>query len=435
MEKRPVSRMQGFLAMSPLIVFLVLYLVTSLVMGDFYKMPISIAFLASAVYAVAITRGKTLRERIDAFSTGAANPNIMQMIWIFVLAGAFAYGAKEIGCVTATVSLSLSLLPDALIPAGIFLSACFISLSVGTSVGTIVALAPVAAGIAETTGADMAFMLGIVVGGAFFGDNLSFISDTTVASTRTQGCSMIDKFKANCKVVIPAAVIALALYVFIGLEGYIAHVNPPEVDYVKIVPYLVVLLCALAGINVSLVLILGILSVGIVGLATSSSNMFDVVGAMGEGVDSMGGLIIVTLLAGGLLELIRVNGGIEYILQSLTSHIRGTKGAKFSIAALVSLANVCTANNTIAIITVGPIASDIAKRYGISPRKSASILDTFSCVVQGALPYGAQVLMASSLSGVSPLSIISCLYYPMAVLVCSVLAIWLSLTSVSANEV
>ena len=435
MEKQRISGLQGFIAMSPLIVFLVLYLVTSLVIGDFYKMPISIAFLASAVYAVAITRGKTLRERIDAFSTGAANPNIMQMIWIFVLAGAFAYGAKEIGSVTATVSLSLSLLPDALIPAGIFLSACFISLSFGTSVGTIVALAPVAVGIAETTGADMAFMLGIVVGGAFFGDNLSFISDTTVAATRTQGCSMIDKVRANSKVVIPAAVIALALYVFIGLEGYIAHVNPPEVDYVKIVPYLVVLLCALAGINVSLVLILGIVSVGIVGLGTSSSNIFDVVGAMGEGVDSMGGLIIVTLLAGGLLELIRVNGGIEYILQSLTSHIRGTKGAKFSIAALVSLANACTANNTIAIITVGPIASDIAKRYGISPRKSASILDTFSCVVQGALPYGAQVLMASSLSGVSPLSIIACLYYPMAVFVCSVLAIWLSSTSVSANEV
>lgn len=421
-----ISRTRGLLALSPLAVFLLLYLATSLIIGDFYKMPISVAFVAASAYAVAITRGHTLRQRIDIFSSGAADPNIMQMIWIFVLAGAFAQSASVIGCIDATVNLSLRLLPDNLVPAGLFLGACFISLSVGTSVGTIVALTPVAAGIADTTGADLPFMIAIVVGGAFFGDNLSFISDTTIAATRSQGCSMLDKFRANARIVVPAAVIVLVFYLFWGFGNNQVVIEIPEVQYVKILPYIIVLVSALAGVNVMVVLALGILSTGVVGVACGTEDVFQWAGSMGEGIRAMGDLIIITLLAGGLLALIRQGGGIDYILQVLTRRINGPKGAKFSIAALVSLANVCTANNTIAIITVGKISADIAHRYGIDPRKSASILDTFSCVVQGILPYGAQLLMAASLAHISPLSIIGCLYYPMAVCLCAVASILLS---------
>lgn len=422
-ESRPIPLWQGLLALSPLVVFLCLYLVTSIAIGDFYKMPISVAFVASSIYAVLITRGMKLTQRIESFSAGAANPNILQMIWIFVLAGAFAASASDIGCIDATVNLCLRLLPSNLVPAGLFIAACFISLAVGTSVGTIVALVPVAAGIADATGASGPFMVAIIVGGAFFGDNLSFISDTTIAATRSQGCQMLDKFRANARVVFPAAIIVLGIYLLCGFEGDQAMIEIGEVNYVKILPYLVVLGCALCGINVAAVLVLGILSVGIVGWATGSEDVFQWVGSMGQGIAGMGDLIIVTLLAGGMLELIRVNGGIAWILQALTARIHGRTGAGFSIAALVSLANLCTANNTIAIITVGPIAADIAQRFGVPAKKSASILDTFSCVVQGVIPYGAQLLMASSLSALSPIAIIANLYYPMVLLVCAILGI------------
>lgn len=414
----------GLLSLTPLVVFLCLYLVTSLVMDDFYKMPITVAFLASCVYAVLITRGLSLPQRISQFSKGAADPNILLMIWIFILAGAFAKSAQSMGAIDATVNMILNWMPEGLIPAGLFLGACFISLAVGTSVGTIVALVPVAAGIAAATDTSVAFMTAIIVGGAFFGDNLSFISDTTIAATRTQGCAMIDKFKTNARIVIPAAVIALVFYLFYGLEDVPSGVLPSEVNYLKILPYMVVLITALCGINVSLVLVLGIVTTGVVGLCTDSCDgVFGWVGSMGEGIAGMSELIIVTLLAGGLLELIRYNGGIDYILRILTRHVRGRRGAELSIAGLVGIANFCTANNTIAIITVGPIAADIAERFDVDPRKSASILDTFSCVVQGIIPYGAQLLMAGGLAAVSPISIIGYLYYPLAVLGCALLGI------------
>lgn len=422
METNPTYK--GLLALSPLAVFLCLYLVTSLVIGDFYKMPITVAFAASSVYAVCITTGLGLKERISRFSAGASDSNIMLMIWIFILAGAFARTAADMGAIDSTVGFLLQLMPDGFIPAGLFLAACFISLSVGTSVGTIVALVPVAAGIAEATSANMAMVVAIVVGGAFFGDNLSFISDTTIAATRTQGCGMLDKFRANLRIVLPAAEVVFGLYLFYGLEFPPESVHTDEIDYIKILPYFVVLATAIMGMNVALVLVLGILCAGVVGLATGSiGGVFGWVASMGGGIDGMSELIIITLLAGGMMELIRYNGGIEFIINGLTRHVSGRRGGEFCIAALVSLANICTANNTIAIITVGPLAADISRRYGIDPRKSASILDTFSCVVQGVLPYGAQLLMASSLSGVSPLSIIGYLYYPMVVLVCAVLGI------------
>ena len=409
-------------ALSPLLVFLCLYLVTSLIVNDFYKVPITVAFLISSVYAICITKGLLLNDRIMQFSVGASNKNILLMIWIFILAGAFAQSAKDIGSIDATVNLTLQLLPENLLLAGIFLAACFISLSIGTSVGTIVALVPVVAGIAEKTELSMPFMTAIVVGGAFFGDNLSFISDTTIAATRTQGCDMRDKFRANFLIVLPAALLVLAWYIYRGLDISIVN-ETQQVEWIKVIPYIIVLLTAFFGLNVTIVLLLGILSTSIVGIATGSITFFDWFSSMGTGISGMGELIIVTLLAGGMLELIRFNGGVDYILQTLTRRINGKRGAEFCIAALVSIANICTANNTIAIITVGPLVRDIANRYKIDNRKSASILDTFSCAIQGIIPYGAQLLIAAKLAVLSPLSVIEYLYYPIAIGIMSTISI------------
>ena len=422
----PITKQPSLWALSPLLVFLCLYLVVSLVVNDFYKVPITVAFLVSSVYAVCITKGLSLNDRIMQYSQGAANKNVMLMIWIFVLAGAFAQSAKDIGAIDATVNLTLQLLPGNLLLAGFFLAACFISLSIGTSVGTVVALVPVIAGIAEKTGMDMAFMTAIVVGGAFFGDNLSFISDTTIAATRTQGCAMRDKFKVNFRIVLPAALVVLGYYVYRGL-GMEVPQEEHAIEWVKVIPYLVVLATAFMGFNVALVLFLGLLSTGVVGMATGSIGLFDWFGSLGSGISGMGELIIITLMAGGMLELIRFNGGVDYIIHVLTRKINGKRGAELCIGALVAIANICTANNTIAIITVGPLANDIATKYGVDKRKSASILDTFSCIVQGIIPYGAQMLMAAKLASLSPLSIIEYLYYPMGILIMalfSILARW-----------
>ena len=422
----PITKQPSLWALSPLLVFLCLYLVVSLIVNDFYKVPITVAFLVSSVYAVCITKGLSLNDRIMQYSKGAADKNIMLMIWIFVLAGAFAQSAKDIGAIDATVNLTLQLLPSNLLLAGFFLAACFISLSIGTSVGTVVALVPVIAGIAEKTGMNMGFMTAIVVGGAFFGDNLSFISDTTIAATRTQGCAMRDKFKVNFRIVLPAALVVLGYYVYRGL-GMVVPQEVQAIEWVKVIPYLVVLGTAFMGFNVALVLFLGLLSTGVVGMATGSIGLFDWFSSMGNGMTGMGELIIITLMAGGMLELIRFNGGVDYIIHVLTRKIEGKRGAELCIAALVSIANICTANNTIAIITVGPLANDIATKYGVDKRKSASILDTFSCIIQGLIPYGAQMLMAAKLASLSPLSIIEYLYYPMGILVMalfSILARW-----------
>lgn len=421
-EEKTVHRKSGLWALSPLFVFLCLYLVTSIVVNDFYKVPITVAFLASSCYAIAITKGLSLEHRIYQFSVGASNKNIMLMIWIFVLAGAFAQSAKQMGAIDAAVNLTLYILPDNLLLAGIFIASCFISLSIGTSVGTIVALTPVAIGLAEKTGIDLSFIVGIVVGGSFFGDNLSFISDTTIAATKTQECVMRDKFRVNSMIVVPAAIIVLGIYVFQGLS-VTAPPQTQDIEWLKVLPYLIVLGTAIAGMNVMLVLLIGIISTGIVGLTTGSFGFFDWFGSMGSGIIGMGELIIVTLLAGGMLETIRYNGGIDYIIAALTKHVKGKRGAEFSIAALVSIANLCTANNTIAIITTGPIAKDIAIKFHLDRRKTASILDTFSCFIQGIIPYGAQMLIAAGLANISPISIIGNLYYPFAMGLFAIMAI------------
>ena len=404
----------NFWALLPLIVFLSIYLIASIIMG---------AFLVSSVVAVAISSRGKLHKRIDLFCKGAANSNIMLMVWIFILAGAFAQTAKAVGAVDATVNLALSVLPDSLLLAGMFIAACFISLSMGTSVGTIVALTPVAVGIATQTDINTPFMVAIVVGGAMFGDNLSFISDTTIVATRTQGCNMKDKFKVNSLIVIPIAILVTIIYLFQGSEITTTPTVTP-IEWLKVMPYVLVLITALAGMNVMIVLLLGILCSGIVGIITGSIQFWGWIAAMGTGISGMGELIIITLLAGGMLEMIRYNGGIAYIIQKLTTHVKSKKGAELSIAALVSFADLCTANNTIALIMSGPIAKDIASRFGIDPRKSASLLDTFSCFMQGIIPYGAQLLMAAGLASITPLAIMQYLYYPYLMGVAALLAIF-----------
>ena len=425
-----MKKTNGLLALSPLVVFLCVYLVSSIVTQDFYKIPISAAFLIASIYAMIISKGKSIEERVTTFSKGADNRNVMLMIWIFVMAGAFAATAKEIGAIDATVNLAMKILPGKLLYAGLFLAACFISMSIGTSVGTIVALVPIAAGIAEelalsgATGfaASTPFITAIIVGGSFFGDNLSFISDTTIAATRTQECSMADKFKVNLRIVGPAAMIVAILYIILGSA---VNVTPQAgaIEWILLVPYILVIALALTGVNVMAVLGIGIGVNGILGLVKGSLGWSGFLEAIGAGISGMGDLIIVTLLAGGMLELIRENGGIDYIVEVMTRRINGKRGAEFTIAALVSLANLCTANNTIAIITVGRIARDISERFGLDPRKSASILDTFSCLIQGLIPYGAQLLMAAGLAGISSISIIGYLYYPAVMGACALLAI------------
>lgn len=430
MDITPDRHMKGLAALSPLLIFLCIYLVSSVIAQDFYRIPISAAFLIASVYAVAITRGKPLEERINTFSKGAGDKNVLLMIWIFVLAGAFAATAKEIGAIDATVNLALRILPGKMLYAGLFLAACFISMSIGTSVGTIVALVPVAAGIAqelaaggaEGLAASVPFITAIIVGGAFFGDNLSFISDTTIAATRTQGCSMADKFRMNIRIAGPAALIVAVLYIFMGKSGGAIPESAP-IDWVLLIPYILVIVLAISGINVSLVLTIGLIVNAVIGFTGGELTWSGYLESIGSGISGMGDLIIVTMMAGGMLELIKSNGGLDYIVGKLTKKINGRKGAEFSIAALVSLANICTANNTIAIITTGGIAKDITGRFGIDPRRSASILDTFSCLIQGLLPYGAQLLMASGLAGVTSISIIGYLYYPFTLGAVAILAI------------
>lgn len=428
------SRYSGLLALSPLLVFLCVYLISSIVAQDFYRIPVSAAFLIASVYALIISKGRTLEERIGIFSEGAGNKNVLLMIWIFVMAGAFASTAKEIGAIDATVNIAMKILPGKLLYAGLFLASCFISMSIGTSVGTIVALVPIAAGIAEEMAlsgatdftASTPFITAIIVGGSFFGDNLSFISDTTIAATRTQECSMTDKFKVNLRIVGPAALIVTVLYIVLG-SSVTDIAQPESIRWILLIPYVLVIALALAGINVIAVLGIGITVNGILGFAQGSLDWSSFLEAIGNGISGMGDLIIVTLLAGGMLELIRHNGGLDYIVSAMTRRIKGKRGAEFSIAALVSLANFCTANNTIAIITVGRIARDISQKFGLDPRKSASLLDTFSCLIQGIIPYGAQMLMAAGLAGISSISIIGYLYYPLVMGMCAVLAIILRL--------
>lgn len=415
---------KGLIALSPLAVFTALYLVTSIIAGDFYKVPITVAFMVTCMYAIIITGGIPLKKRMDVFSRGAGSNQMMLMLWIFILAGAFANAAKDMGAIDATVNLTLTLLPEQMLLAGLFIASCFISLSVGTSVGTIVALTPIAAGIAQQTGNSVPLLTAVVVGGSFFGDNLSFISDTTIVATSTQGCRLSDKFRANSFIVMPAAMFILVVYLIMGTDIEVPK-QAIQVEYVKVIPYVIVLLTALFGMNVMAVLTIGILLTGIIGIINADFDLFGWFAALGQGITGMGELIIITLMAGGLLELIKQNGGIDFLINAMLRHVKSKRGAELSIGALVAFVNICTANNTVAILTVGGIAKKIGDRYGVDNRKCASILDTYSCMMQGLLPYGAQLLMAAGLAQVNPISILPFLYYPLAIGIAATLSILL----------
>ena len=415
---------KGLIALSPLGAFVILYLVTSIVAGDFYKVPITVAFMISSIYAIVIAKDKPLKERVDIFSRGAGSSQMMLMIWIFLLAGAFAHSAKMMGSIDATVNLTLHLLPSQMLLAGLFLAACFISISIGTSVGTIVALTPIAVGVAQQTGTDIALMTAVVVGGSFFGDNLSFISDTTIVATSTQGCKLSDKFRVNSFIVIPAALVILIVYYIMGANIHAAH-QTNAVEWIKVIPYLIVLVTAIFGMNVMAVLTLGIVLTGCIGMLTHSFDVFGWMKSMSDGMIGMGELIIITMMAGGMLELIKHQGGIEFIIQRMVKHIHNKRGAELCIGALAGLVNICTANNTVAIITVGGIAKQIGDRYGVDNKKAASILDTCSCFIQGLIPYGAQLLIAAGLATINPVSIIPYLFYPFAIGVATLLSILL----------
>ena len=421
-----MSNKKGLLALSPLILLIAMIaLFTGYSAEESHKdtsLSLTVAFMISSIYAVAISGGMPIRKRIDTYSRGAGANNLMLMLWIYVLAGAFAASAKAMGAVDATVNLALSLLPASMILPGLFLAACFISLSIGTSVGTIVALVPIAAGLAHSVDANLALTVAIIVGGAYFGDNLSFISDTTVVATQTQGCQMSDKFRVNALIVIPAAIIILIIYGILG-AGTKAPTHIDAVQYMKVLPYIVVLVTAIAGMNVMAVLTLGSILCGIIGIIDGGYDIFGWFSAMGNGVIGMGELIIIAMMAGGMLEIIRENGGIEFIISKITAHVNSKRGAELSIAALVSMVNICTANNTVAILTVGNISKKIGDKFGVDNRKAASILDTFSCTIQGLIPYGVQMLLAAGLSGLSPLDIIPYLYYPMAIGLAALFAI------------
>lgn len=417
---------KGLLALSPLILLIAMIaLFTGYSAEESHKdtsLSLTVAFMISSIYAVAISGGMPIRKRIDTYSRGAGANNLMLMLWIYVLAGAFAASAKAMGAVDATVNLALSLLPASMILPGLFLAACFISLSIGTSVGTIVALVPIAAGLAHSVDANLALTVAIIVGGAYFGDNLSFISDTTVVATQTQGCQMSDKFRVNALIVIPAAIIILIIYGILG-AGTKAPTHIDAVQYMKVLPYIIVLVTAIAGMNVMAVLTLGSILCGIIGIIDGGYDIFGWFSAMGNGVIGMGELIIIAMMAGGMLEIIRENGGIDFIISKITVHVNSKRGAELSIAALVSMVNICTANNTVAILTVGNISKKIGDKFGVDNRKAASILDTFSCTIQGLIPYGVQMLLAAGLSGLSPLDIIPYLYYPMAIGLAALFAI------------
>ena len=429
-----MSNKKGLLALSPLFLLIVLIVAFTVYSVDSShqdtSLSLTVAFMISSIYAVAISGGMPVRKRVDTYSKGAGANNLMLMLWIYVLAGSFAASAKAMGAVDATVNLALSILPASMVLPGLFLAACFISVSIGTSVGTVVALVPIAAGLAHSMDANVGMMTAIIVGGAYFGDNLSFISDTTVVATQTQNCKMSDKFKVNSMIVVPAAVLVLIAYSVMGI-GLQAPTHINEVEYMKVLPYLTVLITAIAGMNVMAVLTLGTLLCGAIGIgshllgASGSYDLFGWFSAMGNGIIGMGELIIIAMMAGGMLEIIRENGGIDFIINKITAHVNSKRGAELSIAALVSMVNICTANNTVAILTVGNISKKIGDRFGVDNRKAASILDTFSCMVQGLIPYGVQMLLAAGLANLSPMDILPYLYYPLAIGVAALLAILL----------
>ena len=397
-------------ALLPLLVFIIVYVASALLAKDFYAVSVIVPFLAATLVALLMNRKVKFEDKVEIFCKGAGNSNIILMVLIFILAGAFAQVAKSMGPVDSTVNLGLSILPSNIMIAGIFIIACFISLSVGTSMGTIVALVPIAVGVAEKTGIITAVAVASVVCGAMFGDNLSMISDTTIAATRTQGCEMKDKFKMNFKIVLPAAIITALIFVLITKDASITTVEALDYSLIKIVPYIAVLLG-------------GMVIAGVIGFVSGSFDLLGFFGSIADGIGGMSELIIISLLIAGTIEIIKYNGGIDFIINKGLRGFKSKMGAEFGIAALVSLVDICTANNTVAIVTVGPIAKDISDEVGLEPKRVAGIMDMFSCAFQGVIPYGAQLISAAGLAALSPFAIMKYLFYPYLMGVSAIIAI------------
>ncbi|MFF6014448.1 Na+/H+ antiporter NhaC family protein [Lysinibacillus fusiformis] len=411
-------------ALIPFVIFMILFIGSGIIMGDFYAFPVIVAISISGAVALAMNRKESFSRKVDIFCQGAGNLNVMLMVIIFLLAGAFSEVAKGMGAVDSTVNFALSVIPQNLLVVGLFIIACFISLSMGTSVGTIVALAPIGVGISDLTELPIALVMAAVVGGSMFGDNLSFISDTTITAVRSQGAQMKDKFKVNFWIVLPAAFITSIILGFMT-SGGTAQVEHLSYNWIKIIPYVLVIILALSGMNVFLVLALGIVLAGAVGLADGSYHIMSLIQKIGEGMEGMYEIAFLAILIAGMVEVIKFNGGIDFLLRLVTSRIKSQKGAEFGIAGLVGLTNLSTANNTIAILIAGPLAKNIADQYEIESRKSASILDIFSCTVQGLLPYGAQFLVAASVAKISPVSILPYSFYPILIGICGMIAIFI----------
>lgn len=400
-----------FSALLPLIIFVAIYLGTSLIMKDFYSVSVIVPGVIAVLVGIFMNRKNGMENNIETFCRGAGNNNIILMCLIFILAGAFAEVAKNMGAVESTVNLGLSILPKNILIAGIFLISSFIAISLGTSMGTIAAIVPIAVGIAEKTEIALPLLVGAVVGGSMFGDNLSMISDTTIAATRTQGCEMRDKFRMNFKVVLPASIIVVILYAFLG-SGVDAFVGSYDYSLIKVIPYIGILIAALMGVNVIAILSGGIILAGGIGFFTGSMNLKMFFDSISVGIGGMSELILISIIIGGIVEIVKENGGIDYVLNLVTKRINSKRGAEFGVGLLVSLVDLCTANNTIAIVTVGPLAKDISNKYNLDSKRVAGILDMFSCAIQGIIPYGAQLMSAAALTGLKSFDIMKFLFYP-----------------------
>lgn len=407
-------------ALLPIGVFLVIFLGSGIITGDFYAMPAIVAFLIALMIAFMQNRGLSFEEKIAVISKGVGDENIITMSLIFLSAGAFSGAVTAAGGVESTVNLGLSILPAKVAVVGLFVIGCFISVSMGTSMGTIAALAPIAVGISEKTGFSLAVCIGAVVCGAMFGDNLSMISDTTIAAVKTQGCQMKDKFRENFFIVLPAAIITIVIFFFITRNGDFKLTGELSYNIWRVLPYVLVLVGALIGINVFLVLISGTVISLIVGVATGSLAVGDMFSAVGEGVTGMYDITVISIVVACIVSLVKEFGGIQFILNLIKKSIKGQKGGEIGIAGLSLLVDMCTANNTVAIVMAGPIAKEISDEFEISPRRSASLLDIFTSVGQGMIPYGAQLLSAASLTGLTPFAIMPYLFYPILMAISAV---------------
>lgn len=421
-------------ALFPLVLFVALFLGIGIISGDFTTMPLNVAITITVIVALLMNRKESFAKKVEIFTKGAGHSNIILMMLIFVLAGAFSTTAEKMGGVTSTVNLGLSLIPQNLIIVGLFVICMFVSISMGTSVGTVAAIAPVGYGFAQATDVPTALAMATVVGGAMFGDNLSMISDTTIAAVRTQNTQMKDKFKMNFQIVLPGAILTIILLFFLTSGIAVDQTKSYDYQLVKVIPYVLVLVLALIGVNVIIVLIGGTLLAGIIGLIDGSFGWTGLLGAVSKGIMSMEDIAMIALLIGGLVGIIQHNGGIHWLLHFVRSKVKSKRGAEIGIASLVSTADIATANNTISIIMSGPLAKNIADEYDVDPRKSASILDIFGGCFQGLLPYSPQVISAAGVAGISPFMLVPYSIYPILLGVCGLLAIIFNYPRIKAKR-